>query len=53
VSASAPNLTDKEGPSVSARRNVIDLERDDVATTQLAVDGEIEQGEVADTAFDL
>jgi hypothetical protein len=37
---------------IATRRNVIDLERDDIATAQLAVDGEIEQSEVANTTFD-
>src|SRR5262245_55032381 len=38
---------------ISTRRNVIDLERDDIATAELAVDGEIEQSEVTETTFDL
>jgi hypothetical protein len=32
---------------VSVRGNVLDFESDDIATTQLAVDGEIEQRQVA------
>ena len=37
---------------ISVRCNVFDLEGDDIAAAQLAVDGEIEHGEVAGSSLD-
>jgi hypothetical protein len=37
---------------IAIRSNIIDLQGDDIATTELAVDGKIEQGEVAGSPFD-
>jgi hypothetical protein len=38
---------------VSARSDILDLDRDDVTATQLAVDRQIEHGKVPSAAFDL
>jgi hypothetical protein len=38
---------------IIARRDVIDLERHDIATTELTVDSEIEQSKVPNPTFDL
>src|ERR1700730_6026391 len=38
------------GGRISMRRNVLDLERDDIATTQLAVDRQIEHRQIARTS---
>ena len=38
---------------VSMGRDVVDLERDDITASQLAVDGEIEHRQVSSTSFDL
>ena len=38
---------------VSMRGDVVDLERDDIAAAQLAVDGEVEHRQVARSPFDL
>ena len=38
---------------VSARSDILDSDRDDVTATQLAVDRQIEHGEVPSVAFDL
>jgi len=38
---------------VSARSDILDLDRDDVTATELAVDRQIEHGEVPSAAFDL
>jgi hypothetical protein len=37
---------------IAIRSNIIDLQGDNIATTELAVDGKIEQGEVAGSPFD-
>src|SRR5579871_6620723 len=38
---------------VTARGNIIDPDRNDIAATELAVDRQIEHGQVAGAAFDL
>jgi hypothetical protein len=38
---------------IAIRSNVLDLERDDIATSQLAVDGQIEQGQITGSLVDL
>jgi len=38
---------------ITARCNVIDLKFNDIATTKLAIDGEIEESKVADTTLHL
>jgi hypothetical protein len=39
--------------SVSARGDIVDFDRHDIAATKLAVDREIEHREVSDATFDL
>jgi len=41
------------GPPCIARSDILDLDRDDVTATELAVDRQIEHGEVPSAAFDL
>jgi hypothetical protein len=38
---------------ISVRRNVFHLYGDDIAAAQLAIDGQIEHGQVAGSALDL
>jgi hypothetical protein len=39
--------------SVSARGDIVDFDRHDIAATKLAVDRQIEHGEVSDATFNL
>jgi hypothetical protein len=39
--------------SISTRGDVIDLDANDIAAAQLAVDGQIEERQVSPTSFDL
>jgi hypothetical protein len=39
--------------SVSARSDIVDFDRHDIAATELAVDRQIEHGEVSDATFNL
>jgi hypothetical protein len=38
---------------VSARGDIVDFDRHDIAATKLAVDRQIEHGEVSDATFNL
>src|ERR1700738_1491631 len=56
VQSDAPGLSlapRRTGERVSVRGNVFDLHRDDIAASQLAINGEIEHCQLAGSPFDL